>query len=132
MSSRRAWLEPGGQLVAIVGRGMRMGDSGPLQFREGPGRGFSNWWTRIGREYDVPANVGVPGKAYGNWVGTSRCGRGLEPGAVVEERSPSVKGAIIRGFRGAALARAKMAVREVFELHREPRVVDCARLRDEL
>lgn len=46
-------LEPGGRLVAIVGRGMAM-DS-PT---------FRDWWRTIGSQYDVRANVGMGGDIY--------------------------------------------------------------------
>ena len=55
-------LEPGGRLVAIVGRGMAP---------ESPA--FRSWWKRIGSEYDVRANVGVDGgiyRKYGTSFGT--------------------------------------------------------------
>jgi len=46
-------LEPGGRLVAIVGRGMTMG--APT---------YRAWWDKIGKEYAVRANIGVDGKVY--------------------------------------------------------------------
>jgi predicted RNA methylase len=46
-------LEPGGRLVAIVGRGMTMGQ--PT---------YRAWWKKIGSEYSVRANIGVDGKVY--------------------------------------------------------------------
>ena len=52
-------LQPGGRLVAIVGRGM-----GPEASR------FLGWWGRIGKEYNVRANVGVGGGVYAKY-GTS-------------------------------------------------------------
>ncbi|MGD0420565.1 MAG: strawberry notch-like NTP hydrolase domain-containing protein [Xanthobacteraceae bacterium] len=55
-------LEPGGRLVAIVGRGMTMG--APV---------YRAWWSKIGKEYTVRANIGVDGKVfekYGTTFGT--------------------------------------------------------------
>ena len=52
-------LEPGGRLVAIVGRGMAFGK--PT---------FATWWTNIKKEYNVLANVGISGKNYTKY-GTS-------------------------------------------------------------
>ena len=46
-------LEPGGRLVAIVGRGMTMGQ--PT---------YRAWWSKIGKEHAVRANIGVDGKVY--------------------------------------------------------------------
>jgi predicted RNA methylase len=46
-------LQPGGRLVAIVGRGMTMG--APT---------YRAWWTKIGKENTVQANIGVDGKVY--------------------------------------------------------------------
>ena len=46
-------LEPGGRLVAIVGRGMA--DDAPA---------FRKWWDEIKGEYNVKANVGIAGKNY--------------------------------------------------------------------
>ena len=46
-------LEPGGRLVAIVGRGMTVGQ--PT---------YRAWWSKIGAEYTVRANIGVDGKVY--------------------------------------------------------------------
>jgi len=57
-----ARLEPGGRLVAIVGRGMGM--NAPT---------FRDWWKRIGMQYDVRANVAVDGsiyRKYGTTFGT--------------------------------------------------------------
>ena len=46
-------LAGGGHPVAIVGRGMTMGTPR-----------FRDWWRKIGREYDVRANIGIEGKVY--------------------------------------------------------------------
>ncbi|MBK8200428.1 MAG: strawberry notch family protein [Acidobacteria bacterium] len=46
-------LQPGGRLVAIVGKGMTMG--APR---------FRDWWATIAAEYTVRANVGVGGDVY--------------------------------------------------------------------
>ena len=46
-------LEPGGRLVAIVGRGMTMGAPA-----------YRPWWDKIGKAYSVRANIGVDGKVY--------------------------------------------------------------------
>ena len=46
-------LEPGGRLVAITGDGMRL--NAPT---------FRKWWDKIGRQYDVRANIGVDGSIY--------------------------------------------------------------------
>lgn len=46
-------LQPGGRLVAIVGRGMAL-DS-PT---------FADWWTRLQQQYTVRANLLVPGELY--------------------------------------------------------------------
>lgn len=52
-------LQPGGRLVAIVGRGMSLDSP---TYRE--------WWNKIRAEYDVRANIGVGGKDYAKY-GTS-------------------------------------------------------------
>lgn len=54
-----ARLREGGRLVAIVGQGMDY--TKPT---------FSEWWDRIGDQYNIRANVGMSGKHYGKW-GTS-------------------------------------------------------------
>ena len=46
-------LQPGGRLVALVGKGMN--DSAP---------GFKKWWGKIKKEYNVRANISVSGKGY--------------------------------------------------------------------
>lgn len=46
-------LQPGGRLVAIVGRGMTMGAPS-----------YRAWWSKIGQKYTVQANIGVDGKVY--------------------------------------------------------------------
>jgi hypothetical protein len=46
-------LAPGGRLVAIVGRGMTMGQPS-----------YRAWWDKISKEYAVRANIGVDGKVY--------------------------------------------------------------------
>ncbi len=58
-------LEPGGRLVAIVGRGMKFYSTENVAgVREGTGRTYKDWWDRIRSEYDVRANVGVSGDIY--------------------------------------------------------------------
>jgi hypothetical protein len=52
-------LEPGGRLVAIVGQGMA--DNAPA---------FKQWWSKIKKEYNVRANVGIDGSNYTKY-GTS-------------------------------------------------------------
>lgn len=52
-------LEPGGRLVAIVGRGMTM-----------EAATFRQWWKDIRASYNVRANIGVGGKDYAKY-GTS-------------------------------------------------------------
>jgi len=52
-------LEPGGRLVAIVGRGMADNKAT-----------FKAWWRKIGAEYAVRANIGISGKEYTKY-GTS-------------------------------------------------------------
>ncbi|QDV90790.1 hypothetical protein RAS2_18730 [Phycisphaerae bacterium RAS2] len=49
-------LQPGGRLVAVVGRGMALDRP---KFRE--------WWSNIEMRYRVRANVGIDGKAYGKF-----------------------------------------------------------------
>lgn len=51
-----ARLEPGGRLVAIVGEGMA--DERPA---------FRAWWSKIKREYNVRANIGIEGKGYAKY-----------------------------------------------------------------
>jgi predicted RNA methylase len=46
-------LQPGGRLVAIVGRGMEI--NAPT---------WRDWWRRIRQEYALRANIGVDGKIY--------------------------------------------------------------------
>lgn len=48
-----ARVEPGGRVVAIVGRGMA---------HERPG--FMKWWNEIEQKYTVRANIGIDGKYY--------------------------------------------------------------------
>ncbi|WP_070988492.1 strawberry notch-like NTP hydrolase domain-containing protein [Halofilum ochraceum] len=48
-------LQPGGRLVAILGRGMRP-DAASQQVQR--------FWQRIGEQYNVRANVGISGQAY--------------------------------------------------------------------
>lgn len=52
-------IEPGGRLVAIVGEGMASDKSA-----------FSQWWKKIGKQYNVRANIGISGKEYAKY-GTS-------------------------------------------------------------
>jgi tRNA G10 N-methylase Trm11 len=52
-------LEPGGRLVAIVGKGMA--DDAPA---------FREWWSKIKSPYNVRANVGIDGEEYKKY-GTS-------------------------------------------------------------
>lgn len=88
-----ARLEPGGRLVAIVGRGMRAyTGSAPsgVRFGEGTGASFRDWWARIAREYDVRANVGVPGEVYGKY-GTTFGTQLL----VIDKNPPSGRPAVI-------------------------------------
>lgn len=59
-------LDPGGRLVAILGRGMGIDMEGGRP-REGTGAVFAPWWRQIGEQYDVRANVGVPGSVYGKY-----------------------------------------------------------------
>lgn len=49
-------LEPGGRLVAIVGRGMTMG--APR---------FRKWWDGISQKHAVRANIGVDGQVYAKY-----------------------------------------------------------------
>ena len=49
-------LQPGGRLVAIVGRGMAPGT--PT---------FAAWWSKIGKKYNVRANVSVSGDVYAKY-----------------------------------------------------------------
>lgn len=49
-------LEPGGRLVAIVGRGMAADK--PT---------FATWWNKIKKEYNVLANIGISGKNYAKY-----------------------------------------------------------------
>ena len=49
-------LKPGGRLVAIVGRGMAH-----------ERQGFADWWKTIESRYNVRANIGMSGKAYGKF-----------------------------------------------------------------
>ena len=61
-------LEPGGRLVAIVGRGMKMAGTGAEgRAREGTGAQFKDWWRGISQNYDVRANLGIPGSVYGKY-----------------------------------------------------------------
>ena len=46
-------LQPGGRLVAIVGRGM-----------SDDAKSFQSWWKKIKSEYNVRANIGIDGKDY--------------------------------------------------------------------
>src|SRR5271166_128231 len=83
-----ARLDPGGRLVAIVGRGMTM--DAPT---------FRNWWANILRNYDVRANVGVSGSVYQKY-GTNLATRML----VIDKVPPS--GRPIVGGNAASLPEA--------------------------
>jgi len=76
-----ARLEPGGRLVAIVGRGMA--DNRP---------GFRKWWTRIKKQYNVRANIGVSGKEYSKY-GTTFDNQIL----VIDKTGPTTEN-VITGF----------------------------------
>jgi hypothetical protein len=52
-------LEPGGRLVAILGKGMAS-----------DAKRFKGWWNKIGGEYNIRANVEIDGKEYRKY-GTS-------------------------------------------------------------
>lgn len=78
-------LEPGGRLVAIVGDGMKpFGTVTEGGHRQGTGAAFRDWWNKIGREYDVRANVGVDRDIYTKY-GTSFPTRFL----VIDKNPPS-------------------------------------------
>ena len=81
-----ARLEPGGRLVAIVGDGMKPeGTVTPgSSMRQGSGKRFTDWWKKIGAEYDVRANVGVDRDIYTKY-GTSFPTRLL----VIDKNPPS-------------------------------------------
>lgn len=80
-----ARLNEGGRLVAIVGQGMAYNRPG-----------FSDWWDRVGDQYNIRANVGISGKHYGKW-GTNFGQQllvidktGPTPGKTVAERIESI------------------------------------------
>lgn len=74
-------LEPGGRLVAIVGRGMA--DNAPT---------FRDWWKEIKKEYNVRANVGIDGKNYVKY------GTGFDVQLVVIDKTgPTPEGGTITG-----------------------------------
>jgi hypothetical protein len=52
-------LEPGGRLVALVGRGMA-NDAAT----------FRDWWTKLRKEYNVRANIGISGKSWAKYGNT--------------------------------------------------------------
>jgi len=66
-------LEPGGRLVAIVGKGMS--DTAPK---------FKPWWAKIRKKYTVKANIGISGKEYKKY-GTTFDNRLL----VIDKTGPS-------------------------------------------
>jgi len=74
-------LEPGGRLVAIVGRGMA--DNAPT---------FRDWWGKIKKEYNVRANIGIDGKNYAKY-GTSFDVQL----AVIDKTGPTPEGGTITG-----------------------------------
>ena len=74
-------LEPGGRLVAIVGRGMSM---------EAPT--FKDWWKRIGAANRVRANIEVSGEEYAKY-GTKFDNRIL----VIDKAAPVAGDSIIGG-----------------------------------
>ena len=49
-------LEDGGRLVAVTGEGMAIGKDK-----------FGGWWSRVMEDYNLRANVGVPGEEYGKF-----------------------------------------------------------------
>jgi hypothetical protein len=77
-------LEPGGRLVAIVGRGMGM---------DAPA--FRSWWENIAQNYNVRANIGVSGDVYAKY-GTNFATRVL----VIDKTGPTT-GTIVRGEVGS-------------------------------
>lgn len=78
-------LKDGGRLVAIVGRGMTTG-SGT----------FRNWFKRMGKEYNVRANIGVSGdeyKKYGTHFGTRLLvidKDGPQKGAILQDEAEDI------------------------------------------
>lgn len=93
-----ARLEPGGRLVAIVGDGMKpAGTAAVGSGRQGTGEAFRGWWEKIGREYDVRANVGVDREIYRKY-GTSFPTRFL----VIDKNPPSGRPLVTGEARDAA------------------------------
>ncbi len=91
-------LEPGGRLVAIVGDGMKPeGTAAVGTARQGTGRAFRDWWAKIGREYDVLANVGVDRDIYTKY-GTSFPTRLL----VIDKNPPSGRELVTGQVKDAA------------------------------
>jgi len=56
---RRSW----GAVCSPIPANGRAGNG----FGEGTGAAFRDWWNRFSRDYDVRANVGVPGEVYGKY-----------------------------------------------------------------
>lgn len=73
-------LQPGGRLIAIVGRGMAM--DRPT---------FKDWWNRIKAEYTVRANVGVSGAEY------SKFGTSFDTQILVIDKTGPTTGDIVTG-----------------------------------
>ena len=73
-------LEPGGRLVAIVGRGMSMDT--PT---------FKPWWRKIGQEFNIKADIGISGKEYKKY-GTSFDNRII----IIDKSAPNDQN-IVRG-----------------------------------
>lgn len=89
-------LAPGGRAVAIVGGG-REGQGGGMRMNSPT---YKGWWNRIGKEYNVRANVGIPGKVYKKY-GTSFPTRIL----VIDKTGPTPAGSTIEvGAEGLAQA----------------------------
>lgn len=89
-------LKPGGRLVAIVGQGMAI---------DRPA--FRKWWTEIGKQYNVRANLGIDGREY------AKFGTTFDHQIIVVDRSEPTRGA------KSILTGASLSLRAALELLQE-------------
>jgi GGDEF domain-containing protein/predicted RNA methylase len=76
-------VEPGGRVVAVVGGG-REGQKGGMRSTSAT---YRRWFERIGQNYNIRANIGIPGSVYRKY-GTTFPTRVL----VIDKTGPTPKG----------------------------------------
>jgi len=100
-------LEPGGRLVAIVGKGMA--DNAPS---------FKNWWKKIKSEYNVRANVGIDGQNY------TKYGTSFDNNLFVIDKTGPTENTITGNFTGLdEVLTALEGVRDEFKGTRESNAI---------